>query len=281
MEDQLLVDDLLELMARARTDYIIFFRQLSSIQMSGGADCDLPLAHLFGEFFLNWKIVNRQRVLFVSLEMQYAELKQFFEDMKIPEEVRDELQEWFHIWPIGFAYPFDVPDQQPELLKFIDRHKIDLVIIDSHSLAMYGSVTNDDDVKRLNSFLNEDVRSKRNCGYVFIHHDRKKGIEDTQRVADLDDSFGSRYITANAQTVVILSQRKGSTKLHIHVLKTRMVIGADEFDIERTPDRGFILVGHQPHLSITTSTNNAPALESGETPEQNPANGSLGKLFGL
>lgn len=222
------------------------------------------------DYFLQWKIINRQRVLFVSLEMQHAELKQFFEDMQLPEDKQTELQDWFHIWPIGFAYPFDVPDQQPELLKFIDMHKIELVIIDSLGLSMYGSTKNDDDVKRLNSFMNEDVRSKRGCGYVFIHHDRKQGINDVDRVADLDDVFGSRYITANAQTVMLLSQKKGSPKLHILQLKTRMAIGMRDFDVERTPDRGFTFVGQ---LTPTT-------IVSGETaPIQKAANGSLGRLF--
>lgn len=225
------------------------------------------------EYFLQWKIVNRQKTLFVSLEMQYAELKQFFVDMNIPEEKQAELQEWFHIWPIGFAYPFDVPDQQPELLKFIDQHGIELVIIDSLGLSMYGSTKNDDDVKRLNSFMNEDVRSKRGCGYVFIHHDRKQGIETADRIADLDDVFGSRYITANAQTVMLLSQKKGSPKLHILQLKTRMAIGMRDFDVERTPDRGFKFVGQ-------LNASNAP--EQGEAiSEQKAANGSLGKLFNL
>jgi len=235
------------------------------------------------EFFLNWKIINKQKVLFVSLEMQYAELKQFFEDMKIPEEVQNELQEWFHIWPIGYAYPFDVPDQQPELLKFIDRHGIELVIIDSLGLSMYGSTKSDDDVKRLNSFLNEDVRSSRKCGYVFIHHDRKRGIEDIQKAADLDDSFGSRYITANAQTVVVLAQKRGSTKLHVEVIKTRMVIGAPAFDVERTPDRGFTLIGQpsETRIGIPTTDNSLAIRDGGDTSDKKPDAGSLGTLFGL
>jgi len=235
----------------------------------------LALGH---EFFLNWKIMNRQKVLFVSLEMQYAELKQFFEDMKIPEEVQHELQEWFHIWPIGYAYPFDVPDQQPELLKFVDRHGIELVIIDSLGLSMYGSTKNDDDVKRLNSFLNEDVRSSRKCGYVFIHHDRKQGIEDSQRIADLDDSFGSRYITANAQTVVLLGQKKNSPTLHVKLLKTRMVVGSKDIDIVRTPDRGFQLVGA---INPTITTSSDVPIGGEAIINKKADDGSLGKLFTL
>jgi KaiC/GvpD/RAD55 family RecA-like ATPase len=225
------------------------------------------------EKFLDWVIVNRQKVLFVSLEMQHDELKQFFEDMELSEEKREELQEWFHIWPIGFAYPFDVPDQQPDLLKHIDQHGIELVIIDSLSLAMYGSVKNDDDVKRLNSYMNEDIRSKRKCGYIFIHHDRKKGIDDATSIADLDDAFGSRYITANAQTVISISQRRGSPRVHVNLLKTRMAIGMKEFDIERTPDRGFIVVGSAPTTIITGH---------GETASnEGPTGLSLGKMLNL
>lgn len=222
--------------------------------------------------FLSWKIINRQKTLFISLEMQHGELKQFFEDMQISEEDQQNLQEWFHIWPIGHAYPFDVPDQQIELLKYIDLHKIELIVIDSLSLSMYGSVKNDDDVKRLNSFLNEDVRKARKCSYLFIHHLRKGGIEDGKKIHDLDDSFGSMYITANAQTVMLLSQKSGSPKLNVKFLKTRMAKGSKEFDIERTPDRGFTLVGE---ISSTT-------VETGETTsDKKPADGSLGKLFGL
>ena len=96
---------------------------------------------------------------------------------------------------------------------------------------MYGSVSNDDDIKRLNSFLNEDIRKARKCGYIFIHHLRKKGIADEKRIADLDDSFGSRFITANAQTVVVLTQKPGSPKINVHSIKTRMSVGEKEFDI--------------------------------------------------
>lgn len=232
---------------------------------------------LGNEDFLGWKIINRQKTLFISLEMQHAELKQFFEDMKLTDEKQAELQEWFHIWPIGFAYPFDVPDQQPELLKFIDMHKIELIIIDSLGLSMYGSTKNDDDVKRLNSFLNEDVRSQRKCGYVFIHHDRKKGIDEADKLADLDDTFGSRYITANAQTILLLAQKRGSSRLHIKFMKTRMALGLTEFDVERTPDRGFKLVG-----SVSPTVQPSNTIEGREaSSDKKPNAGSLGKLFGL
>lgn len=227
--------------------------------------------------FLLWNIVNQQRVLFISLEMQHYELKEFFNDMELPEDEQQRLQEQFYIWPIGNAYPFDTPDQQLELLKFIRLYKIELVIIDSLSLSMYGSVKDDDAVKRLNSFLNEDVRKNLKCGYLFIHHPRKQGM-DERKDSDQDESFGSTYIVANAQTVVVLKARSGSTKVHVKLVKTRLSHGMEDFYIERTPDRGFKLVGS----TSTLTTESTDVVQDGETQSvKKPNDASLGKLFQL
>lgn len=232
--------------------------------------------------FLGWRIVTQQKTLFISLEMQHGELKQFLEDMSVPEEQGNILQEWFHIWPIGHAYPLDTPDQQLELLKYIDMHKIELIIIDSLGLSMYGSVSDDNDVKRLNSFLNEDVRKARKCSYMFIHHARKMGASDERRPSDLDDSFGSRYITANAQTVIFISQRRGSPKLSVRFLKTRMMKGPKDFEIERTPDRGFKLANGTSSSDAISLDRATDIVVGGKAESNKPGNaGSLGRLFNL
>ncbi len=220
------------------------------------------------DHFLLWPIINKQRVLFISLEMQHYELKSFFEDMELPEEESVGLQEQFFIWPIGSAYPFDTPDQQLELLKYIKLHKIELVIIDSLSLSMYGSVKNDDDIKRLNSFLNEDVRRDLKCGYMFIHHPRKEGMDLEKKDITQDDIFGSQYIAANAQTIVVINSKTGSPKVHVKLLKTRMATGMQDFFIERTPNRGFQLVG-------------STIPESQTSTDKEPDAGALGALFKL
>jgi archaellum biogenesis ATPase FlaH len=206
------------------------------------------------EHFLLWKIVRPQRVLFISLEMQHYEVKEFFNDMKIPQDEQQQLQEQFFIWPIGHPYPLDTPDQQIELLKYIKMHKIELIIIDSLSIAMYGSVKDDDAIKRLNSFLNEDVRKDLKCSYIFIHHPHKKNDEQ-RKVDDMDDAFGSTYINANAQTVIVLSQKPGSARISVKLLKTRMSIGLKNFEIERTSERGYVLVGSSEPNGVETSTN--------------------------
>lgn len=233
------------------------------------------------EKFLLWNIMRKQRVLFVSLEMQHYEVKQFLEDMKIPEDQEDELQEQFCIWPIGNPYPFDTPDQQLELIQKIKTHKIECIIIDSLSIAMYGSVKDDDAIKRLNSFLNEDVRRDLKCSYIFIHHPRKKGIEENRKDEQQDDAFGSTYINANAQTVVVLSSQTGSSKVHVKLLKTRMSTGMKDFYVERTPNRGFQLVGTKADEGGEQVANQYSTEDgSSDTNKEEPIN-PLGKLFSV
>lgn len=231
------------------------------------------------EKFLAWNIVTKQRVLFVSLEMQHYEVKEFFNDMKISEEEQLKLQEQFFIWPIGNPYPFDTPDQQIELIKYIKLHKIELVIIDSLSIAMYGDVKDDNAIKKLNSFLNEDIRRDLKCSYIFIHHPRKKGIDENRKEDGQDDLYGSMYIAANAQTVIVLSSRPGSIRIKVKIEKSRMSQGMQNFEIERTPDRGFKLVGSSSPEQTNSITTNVQGQSGASNKEA--ANGSLGKLFNL
>lgn len=232
--------------------------------------------------FLIWKIPEKQRVLFLSLEMQHYELKEFFTNMNLPDEDQRQLQNQFYIWPIGTAYPLDTPDEQRQLLKYIDLHKIDAIIIDSHSLAMYGSVKDDDDVKKLNSFLNEDVRRDRKCGYIFIHHPRKKTGLETNTDEDQDNVFGSRYITANAQTVMALIQKRGSSKLHVKFLKRRFAQGIEEFDIERTTGRGFQLVDQIDAVQLKPNQLDSTDPSKGSrSPHAGAPKNSLGSVLDL
>jgi hypothetical protein len=227
--------------------------------------------------FLLWDIITQQKVLFVSLEMQHYEVKEFFKDMDLPQGEQERLQENLFIWPIGSPYPFDTPDQQIELIKHIKTHKIECIIIDSLSIAMYGSVKDDDAIKRLNSFLNEDVRRDNKCSYIFIHHPRKNPNGDPRKDDGQDDAYGSTYINANAQTVVNLMARPGSNRIHVKLLKTRMSIGMEDFYIERTPNRGFVLVGDNSPEVTTISADSSGT----KPPNQGAATGALGKLFSV
>lgn len=188
--------------------------------------------------FLGWPIERQQKVLFTSLEMPHDELKYFISQMNLSDEELAALQENFFIWPIGHPYPFDTRDQQIEILKYIDRFGIELNIIDSLGEATYGSINSQDDMKRLYSFLNEDLRRDRGCGYFFVHHPRKPGGGEHKLPQDFNDAFGDSYIINRAQTVIgIYSPRPRRVK--ISIFKSRLSQDQQNFHITRNNDRSF------------------------------------------
>lgn len=193
------------------------------------------------EEFLYWKINETCKVLFLSLEMAHDELKLFFSDMKLTKEEQTKLQESFFVWPVGHAYPLDARDQQLELLKYVDKFDIKFIIIDSLAMSMFGSVSSDDDIKKLNTFLNEELRSKRECGYLFVHHPRKETNREPSTVKDYNESFGSIYVINNSQIVMML-QPKTSHTLWLKLLKTRLTDpDKHTFEIHRKNDRSFVV----------------------------------------
>ena len=225
--------------------------------------------------FLIWNIVKQQRVLFVSLEMQHNELKKFFLDMKLSTETFDILHDNFVIWPIGNAHPFESKDEQIRLLKWIRMYQIELVIFDSLSVSIYGSVTDDLIIGQLNKFLNEEVRKKFKCSYIFIHHPRKGVNGITRKSLEQDDAYGSDLINRNAQTIMSLTGKKGLKKIHVEVHKLRMAEIKEEFYIERTSTRGFILAA-EPKPEITTISSTSQGKGNSDKAATKEL---LGKLF--
>lgn len=190
------------------------------------------------EEFLGWPIKRKQKVMFVSLEMPHAELKYFIQQMGLPQETLQKLQENFFIWPIGHPYPFDTKNQQSEILKFVDQFEIDLMIIDSLGESSHGSISSQDDMKLLYSFLNEDLRKDRNCGYLFVHHPRKPAADKADN-DDYDDAYGDTYIINRAQTVIKLTSKQPG-RIKVNVPKSRLSLENSSFYIKRQTDRSFV-----------------------------------------
>jgi hypothetical protein len=187
--------------------------------------------------FLEWPIERTQKVLFTSLEMPHDELNYFIKQMQLTDEQIDLLQENFFVWPIGHPYPFDTRDQQSEVLKYIDQFKIDFAIIDSLGEASYGSIKSTDDMKRLYSFMNEDLRKDRKCGYMFVHHPRKPGVGE-KNTDDFNEAYGDSYIINRAQTVIVLSPLSGN-RIKVSIPKSRLALDQKSFQVVRKPDRSF------------------------------------------
>lgn len=205
----------------------------------------MAIAIATGErFFLDWPIEREQKILFTSLEMPHDELKLFISQMNLTDEQYDKLQENFFIWPIGHPYPYDTPDQQIEVLKYIDQFGIELNIIDSMGEASYGSISSQDDMKKMYSFLNEDLRKERGCGYFFIHHPRKPSSGENKQ-PDFNDAYGDSYIINRAQTVINLNP-SGAGRIKVSIPKSRLSLENQSFFIKRKNDRSFEKIDSKP-----------------------------------
>lgn len=195
--------------------------------------------------FLGWPIERSQRVMFMSLEMGHEELKFFMQQMSLGEGTSKALQNNFFVWPVGHSYPFNIRDQQIEILKYIDEHQIELLIVDSLGLSLYGSISDDEEVKKIQDFLNEELVTKRKCGYFFVHHPRKPGSAEVKRPKDMSDVFGSSYIVNNAQTLILLASDH-PTVVNVEIFKSRLDKGQQSFRIRRTANRDFVRVSATP-----------------------------------
>lgn len=224
--------------------------------------------------YLVWPIEKQTKVMFLSLEMAHDELQHFFAHMDLNEETKTTLQENFFVWPVGHAYPLDVPEYQQEILSYVDQFQIGLIIIDSLALSMYGSISSDDDVKRLNSFFNEDLRSERGCGYWLIHHPHKPNPERKETFYEM---FGSAYIGNNAQTIVNLRYAvRKSNRLTCEVMKSRLSLNKPKFDLIRKSDRSFELAaGSRP--STDSNKDSTDTVSGNRTLGTNFTSSGLGK----
>lgn len=209
--------------------------------------------------FLGWPIERSQKVMFVSLEMPHDELKFFINQMNLPAAKKAKLQENFFVWPIGHPYPFDTPDQQLEILSKIDQFGIELIIIDSLGVSTYGSINSQDDNKKLFSFLNEDVRGKRGCGYFFVHHPRKPGVNEVKKITDFNDAYGDSYIINNAQTVIMLTP-VSVNRVKVSIPKSRLAQDQQSFYLLRTNNRDFIKVEVNRDKPVETEPSNEMRL---------------------
>lgn len=184
--------------------------------------------------FLNWTINRQAKVLFISLEMWVDELQHFLAGMKLQNP--DVLQENFHIFPVGEGIQLESTDTQSRLLRVIDTNSYDYVIIDSLGMAtqnlMEGTV-------RIFGFLNRELRKKRRCGYLFIHHPRKLPPGDFQPTGNQYDMYGDGYIANNAQFVVNLGTTSIKNRIKVHMAKSRLASAESDFYIKRTSDNNF------------------------------------------
>lgn len=231
------------------------------------------MAVALGKNYLTWKTLSKRRNLFVSAEMPHEELSEFFSDMRLDASLSSYLQESLFVFPLGHGFPLNHKKNQALLLEQIDKYKIEVVWIDSLSVVAGGSTSDDKTIVQLNEWVNRQIRVKRRCAVVYIHHPRKPdkltgGFAQARLLGDL---YGSPFIGANALTVVGMERKKNPDRADtaiLHYAKGRY-LREDKIPIICTDNRDFIVGGvkesePRPNTGTKSSTKDIDLTPSGE-----------------
>ena len=122
---------------------------------------------------------------------------------------------------------------------WLEEHRPDMLIIDSLSKAAHGSLSDDEVVRKLNSYFNIITKTY-NCAVVVVHHS-KKNQDKRKEQGDLDDLYGSRFIGSEADFVVSFVHGNESA---IRVIGSKVRLGppVKRYALERTSNLNFTIV---------------------------------------
>jgi len=200
-----------------------------------------------GESFLCWSPATpgqASNVLLLELEMEKLGIKKFFHDMADLQEepVKSLLSERFHVYPMSREILLDTDKSKRVFEQLIQMYKPQLVIIDSLNKAVSKDLSNEEVVRRLNSYL-ADLRRIFGCAIVVVHHSRKRQSQD-KGPSDIDVLMGSRYISSEAD-FILLFERHGDSSNQIKVTSAKMRYCETEapFIIERDHQLNFTYSG--------------------------------------
>lgn len=193
-----------------------------------------------GKDFLNWKYKMEEHlnVGFFSYEMDARQCSHFLGNMLpgfSPAE-KQSLQGRFRIRPTGYSVPLDRPEEQQKVLDYVDKYELKFLIIDSLKAA-----TSNLDEKAIDSFMqfiNRDLRSKRGCTVLLIHHNRKPPQEGRSGPQSLADLYGDVFIQATAVHVLGL-RAKSNGKIEVANTKNRLAPTIETFKMKRLPNMQF------------------------------------------
>jgi hypothetical protein len=248
----------------------------------------LGVAVSLGETFLEWAIdpeVGPRRVMMFALEMNAVGVKKFVNDMSDLQEpgLRKRIAENFFIYPQDREIHLDDPKSRLVFEQYLTEYKPGLVIIDSLSKAVRGSLNKDDDVRPVNAYLDK-VRRKFGCAIIAVHHAKKRQPGDTSTYdSDTDYVYGSRFITTDADFVLGFEHTQTKDLIKVSYSKVRYGPIKDPFKIRRTNtmnfertdqddltlgkavDKGGLLGGFYNHVSEPDSTDTSgPDFNEGD-----------------
>ena len=207
-----------------------------------------------GRPYLDWKAVDGKprRVLFLSLEMNTAELKLFFQKQNryISEEDKMTLSENFHTYAAR--------EKQKYLpLKFYDKEHItriiatieslnpDIILVDSATKAISKNMNNQEEVTPAMEMIYR-IRNELDVAMIIIHHTRKDPPAHGHKELAIDDMFGAQALQQDASSIIAIhrdvdSETGALSKLtKVTYLKTRFTGDNARFTAKLTDDLVFI-----------------------------------------
>jgi len=205
--------------------------------------------------FLNmWQCLKKDAVvMFLSLEMVAVELKEVLIAMKNYGGFFPTGQARCKIVATGRNLPLDSEKGRKALENLLAGQNIDLLVIDSLSLAMDGNFKDDAPVLEFNRAIRR-LSIEFGVAIVVIHHNRK-GQDKKYRYNELDDLYGSRFLSQDTSFVLMMDKPKTmkGDSVAINTAKMRFSKAMGEIHVDHT-NMNFI---------------NAVAVESTESLMQN------------
>jgi hypothetical protein len=174
------------------------------------------------------------KAMFLSLEMEPIELREFYQKMMDYGEFFADGGERFTTIPVGNPIPLDRPEGYKFLESMLDKHRPDLLVIDSLSVAMAGSFRDDGPSLEFNKVVKK-LRRKFKVAIVVIHHNRK-GQDKKFRYNELDDLYGSRFLSQDTSFVLMIDKPRTLTgdTIAINQAKIRFSKAGGEIHVEHT-----------------------------------------------
>lgn len=187
-----------------------------------------------GEEMLGWKPQDYYRVLIISMEMSFPELRLFVDTMDIPngELVNENLL----FLPVGSSINLNSSTGKGEIVDVMEAYRPDMVVVDSLGTSVGDEGNTDRTIKEIVEFSKQTLKGHYGSSVIFIHHPRKAQVGN-KKPTGLDDLSGNHYFIAGMDS--ILGMYPEGNTIEVSCLKMRMSEGFNKFHIYRTKNLDF------------------------------------------
>lgn len=224
-----------------------------------------------GKPFLDFKIPIPRKVGLFSLEMDQATMKVFLSKnaKAYSNDEQKTLNDNFRIFPLGQPLHMNLPEQQEIVKQIVIQEGLEVICIDSLSQATNASLVEEGAIRALMGWMSH-LRQSTGVAIWWVHHNRKNGAGNG-KPKNLEDIFGSVYITSAVTSAVTLWPNGKNNLIELNFLKTRLTERGGPVNMERSRET---LLFSRHSSSVEDSIEIIPSLE------YNPIF-NTGKLIGL